>query len=217
MTGRGPSLLPTVLWSPHTHRATQVFSSMYPIQPRKLQPCTSLDRLRFRAGAAGASRPMESSSDSPAHPRIPPDPEEQWSSLCQMGSCLASQNPLQNMPRGMGCWHRTGARQPSWHLGGQPSVDAWFQPTLTHNASSLGQDPIPNSPSFPPSRPLSLTAVDGLVQAVHPRTQISRSLGQQVQWYVAAEIKERLLLGLSNPIILVFPIFLQLWAKKNSV
>ena len=68
--------------------------------------------------------------------------------------------------------------------------------------------PSPTSPSFPPSRPLSLPAVDGLVQAVHTRTQISRSLGQQVQWYVAAEIKERLLLGSSNPIILVFPIFL---------
>ena len=130
---------------------------MYPIRSRKLQPSTSLDRLRFRAGAAGASRPMESSSDSPAHPRIPPDPEEQWSSLCQMGSCLASQKPLQNVPRGMGCWHRTGARQPSWHLGGQPSVDAWFQPTLTHNTSSLGQDPIPNL-SLLPSLQTSLPA-----------------------------------------------------------
>ena len=30
----------------------------------------------------GASSPTESSSDSPARPRIPPDPEEQWSSVC---------------------------------------------------------------------------------------------------------------------------------------
>ena len=216
MTGRGPSLpqycgLHTPPW------ASQVFSSMYSIRSRKLQPCTSQDRLRSRARAAGASRPMKSSSDSPAHPRIPADPEEQWSSLCHVGSCLASQNALQNVPRDMGCWHRTGARQPSWHLGGQPSVDAWFQPTRTqHFITWTRSHPQPLLPSLPPDLSACRQLMDWSRQSTlghrYQDPWVSKFSGMWLQ-----KIKERLLLGLNNPIILIFPIFLWLGTKKNSI
>lgn len=123
--------------------------------------------------------------------------------LCYVGSCLASPNALCAQRHGMLAQGWSQQIQ-LWRFHGQPSADAWFQPTLIHALHPRARVPPTALLSFfpaglPPCWPLQLLPKDTDVRI--PRSANSVVCG-------CRKIKERLLLGLHNCPTLLFPIFL---------
>lgn len=168
--------------------ATLVFSSRYPTGSKKLQPCTSLDSAEIQCWGRGCFESHGGQLRLTCPASDSPRPRGAVEHFCQVGSCSASQNALQNVPRGVGCWHRARATQSSCVNGMATLVlmPGSSQLSFTYFITRTRSHPLP---------PLTLLLpglspcpwLMGWSRQLHPRTQTPGSPGQQIQWYVVAE------------------------------